>query len=88
MNKGVEKYLSPLSGKRATIVFPSFSGFLASSIAAKSAAPEDIPTRIPSFDAISLPYSNAYSFSTVIISSYIFVLSVLGINPAPIPWIL
>ena len=29
VNKGVEKYLSPLSGKRATIVFPSFSGFLA-----------------------------------------------------------
>ena len=44
----VEKYLSPLSGSNATIVFPLFSSFRASSTATLKAAPEDIPTKSPS----------------------------------------
>jgi len=34
LNIGVDKYLSPVSGKRATIVLPLFSGRLANKIAA------------------------------------------------------
>ncbi len=64
-----ERYRSPESGSKATINFPAFSGLFASSTAAKTAAPEEIPTRIPYFLAISRPVRNASSFSTRIISS-------------------
>ena len=60
----VDKYLSPVSGSNTTIVFPSFSGRFASSVAANSAAPEEIPTSTPSVLATSLDVSNAASFST------------------------
>jgi len=65
----VDKYLSPESGSKTTIVFPLFSGLSANSFAAFSAAPEEIPTRIPSDTANALPSLNESSFSTVIISS-------------------
>jgi len=44
----VDRYLSPESGKIATITFPLFSFRFASSVAANIAAPEEIPARIPS----------------------------------------
>lgn len=55
LKSAVDKYLSPLSGRRATIVFPLFSGRFASSTAAKSAAPALIPTSTPSLFPMSLP---------------------------------
>ena len=51
------------------MTFPAFSGLLAKAAAAESAAPEEIPTRIPSLTAKALPCAYASSFSTVIISS-------------------
>ena len=55
LNMGLDRYLSPVSGRSATMHFPAFSGRFASSSAACSAAPEDIPARIPSREASSLP---------------------------------
>ena len=43
----VDKYRSPLSGVKANTFFP-FPNFLATSIAAKIAAADEIPTRNPS----------------------------------------
>ena len=51
------------------MVFPTFSGLFATSIAAFNAAPEEIPTRTPSVFANLPPSKNASSFSTVMISS-------------------
>ncbi len=68
-NIGVERYLSPVSGRRTTITLPLFSGLAASSLAAQIAAPEDIPTRSPASRAMLRPVSKASSFFTVIISS-------------------
>ena len=85
LNNGVERYLSPESGKSATIVLPAFSGRFASIVAALSAAPDEIPTRIPSLTANALPSVNASSFSIGSTSSYILVLRTSGTNPAPIP---
>ena len=84
----VDRYLSPESGSKATIVLPLFSGLAARMAAAFNAAPEEIPTRIPSLRANALPSVNASSFSIVITSSYTLVLSTSGTNPAPIPRIL
>ena len=84
-NKAVDKYLSPESGRSATIFLPLFSGLLARIAAAFNAAPEEIPTRIPSLTANALPSSNASSFSIGSTSSYTFVLRTLGTKPAPIP---
>lgn len=84
-NIGVDKYLSPVSGRRTTIVFPSFSGRLASSMAAHAAAPEEIPTSMPSLRPISFPVLKESSFVTGITSSYIEVFNTSGTNPAPIP---
>ena len=53
--------------------------------AAQRAAPLEIPTSTPSFLANALPVAKASSFSTVMISSYISVLSVSGTKPAQIP---
>ena len=68
-NSGVDKYLSPESGSSATITFPLFSGRLANSVAAKSAAPEEIPTNTPSLTAISLPAVKASSLDTFMMKS-------------------
>ena len=48
---GVDRYRSPESGSRATMVLPAFSGRLASSTAAWMAAPEVMPTKMPSLRA-------------------------------------
>lgn len=56
-NIGVDRYRSPVSGRRTTICFPAFSGRFASSAAAQRAAPEEIPTRMPSLSAIWRPVS-------------------------------
>jgi len=68
-NNAVDKYLSPVSGRITTIVFPLFSGRLAAFDAAAMAAPEEIPTSIPSSLAIFLEASNASSLLILIISS-------------------
>ena len=74
-----------MSGNNATIVLPAFSSRLASSIAAARAAPEEIPTRIPSVLAISFAFEKAASLAIGRISSYTFVSRVSGTKPAPIP---
>ena len=66
---GVERYLSPVSGSNTTIVLPSFSGLKATLVAAKAAAPEEMPTKRPSILASVLLVAKASSFSTVMISS-------------------
>ena len=81
----VDMYLSPVSGKSVTIFLSLFSICLARSVAAYNAAPEDIPTTIPSVLAIILPVESASSSLTDITSSYIFVFKTLGIKTAPIP---
>ena len=67
---------------------PSFSERFASSIAAQTAAPEDMPTSTPSVLPMSLPTANASSLATGIISSYTLVSSTSGTKPAPMPCIL
>ena len=62
-----------------------FSGLFARMSAAFNAAPELIPTSIPSENAMFLISSKASSFSIFIISSYTDVSRVFGMNPAPIP---
>ena len=57
----VERYLSPPSGKTATISLPLFSGRFASSVAAHTAAPDDIPIKKGDKTFISIrnvPYSD------------------------------
>ena len=66
---GVVRYLSPESGKRTTMFLPLYSGLAATIVAALSAAPDEIPTRIPSESAKFLPSVNASSFSIAITSS-------------------
>lgn len=82
LKSAVERYLSPESGSNTTIVLPAFSGLFASMEAAFSAAPEEMPTRIPSVLAKFFPSLNASSFSIFITSSYIFVFNISGTNPA------
>ncbi len=82
----VDRYLSPESGSRATMVLPLFWGRSAKTEAAYSAAPEVMPTSTPSLRAISLPSAYACSVVTVNTSSYTWVLRTEGTNPAPIPW--
>ena len=72
-----------------TIILLFFISFLwATSIPAARAAPEEIPIVRPSTLAAALAVENAVSFAIWIISSINFLLIILGINPAPIPWIL
>ena len=61
-NAEVERYRSPVSGRRTTILLPKFSGCNASCFAAAAAAPEEMPTSKPSVFAISFAVSNASSF--------------------------
>ena len=67
--RGVERYLSPESGRSTTMFFPLFSSLAATIAAALRAAPDEIPTRIPSDTAKFLPSANASSFSIAITSS-------------------
>ena len=47
-NSSVLRYRSPVSGRITTMSLPSLSGLPATCKAAKAAAPEEMPTRIPS----------------------------------------
>ena len=47
-NKSVDRYLSPESGSNTTIFLPDFSGRLARITPAFKAAPEEMPTKMPS----------------------------------------
>ena len=69
LNISVDKYLSPVSGSRTTIVLPAFSFLCAITVAALTAAPLEMPTNKPSFLANVLPVLKASSLETVIISS-------------------
>ena len=65
----MDKYLSPESGNNTTIVFPSFSGRFANSVAAHNAAPDEIPVKNASVAASSRPVSIASLSSTGITPS-------------------
>lgn len=69
LNKGVDKYLSPESGSSTTMFLPLFSGLAARMEAAFNAAPDEIPTRIPSVTANLFPSAKASSFSMAMTSS-------------------
>ena len=45
--KPLDRYLSPVSGRRTTIVLPAFSGRFASCMAAHAAAPDEITGEKP-----------------------------------------
>jgi len=79
------KYLSPVSGRIATIILSLFSDFLEYSIAVYTAAPDEIPHKIPSSFAQRRAVSIASSFDTVKISSTVFLSKFSGIKLAPIP---
>jgi hypothetical protein len=83
-----DKYLSPVSGKITTINFPQFSLRTATLQAAKIAAPEEIPHKIPSLLAVRRDVSKASSLLTLIISSIVSIFSISGIKPGPVPGIL
>ena len=61
LNKGVDKYLSPVSGAITTRLSPFLKSFAATFKAAHVAAPEEIPTKIPSIFAKFLQASAALS---------------------------
>ena len=86
--QSILRYLSPVSGKITTMSLPSFSSLFANSNAAKVAAPDDIPARIPSSLASLSNVFAASSSDTCIISSINSVFKTSGMNPGPIPWIL
>ena len=70
------------------IVFLSFIFLLSLiSTAAAKTAPDDMPPVIPSYLAKFLEKFNADVLLIEITWSIIFTSSVLGIKPAPIPWI-
>jgi len=58
---GVERYLSVDEAATVTITLPAFSGRLASSIAAQTLAPDEIPAGRPSCCAKSLAVLSASS---------------------------
>src|SRR5262249_43595977 len=87
-HRSVERYLSPVDGMIATINLPLFSGRWPTLMAATTAAPEEIPQRIPSSLIRRLAMANASSLETCTTSSMSLVSTMLGMNPAPIPWIL
>ena len=83
--RGVERYRSPVSGSRATMVFPAFSGLRASSSAAWNDAPDEIPTSRPSFCANRREAAKASSFVTRTMLSTYSLRKFWGTKPAPIP---
>mmetsp|Transcript_51349 Transcript_51349/g.123929 ORF Transcript_51349/g.123929 Transcript_51349/m.123929 type:complete len:205 (+) Transcript_51349:1344-1958(+) len=84
----VDKYRSPNEGMIQTTRLPLFSGRFATCVAAKTAAPDEIPQKIPSFVAISRAISIASSPLIWMTSSRRLVSAFPGMKPAPIPWIL
>mmetsp|Transcript_57218 Transcript_57218/g.136435 ORF Transcript_57218/g.136435 Transcript_57218/m.136435 type:complete len:388 (+) Transcript_57218:348-1511(+) len=86
-NSAVERYRSPKEGMTATMRFPAIPGRLPTSSAAVTAAPEEMPHRIPWAPrrrAISIA-TGPVTFTT---SSTMDMSQLPGMNPAPIPWIL
>ena len=75
-----------MSGRSATTVLP-FPSFFATRNAAATAAPDDIPVRIPSVAANFLAVSIANSLVISSKSSITSLSIILGKNPAEIPWI-
>ena len=71
-----------------TIVLPWFSGSLATRLAAHSAAPEEIPHKIPSSRAARLAQANASSSEMRSTLSTMSRFKFSGMKPAPMPWIL
>jgi hypothetical protein len=68
-----------------TIFLPAFSGLFPTATAAAIAAPEEIPTKIPSFAATVRANWIAVSPGTFWISLISEVSQFAGIKPAPIP---
>src|SRR6202021_37260 len=68
-----------------TIVLSGFSGRRPTSIAAATAAPEEMPTGIPSIRATSRAMSKAVWLPTTTISSITLRSRMGGTNPAPTP---
>ena len=81
---GVEKYLSAVSGRTVTTVFPLPSLF-ASFIAAATFVPLLIPQSIPSLAARSFATDIASSSVMIHICEMISRLSIAGITPSPMP---
>src|SRR5699024_502703 len=79
---GVDKYLSPLSGNTARTFLP-LPSFFAIFLAAATAAPEEIPPKIPSFLATSRDAENASSLDMRTTSSYTSVSNTFGTNHNP-----
>ena len=87
-NKMVDRYRSPKSGSTATIVLPAFSGRFATSTAAESAAPEEMPTSRPSWVAAARANSRDWSMLRVMTSATASLSRISGTKFAPRPWIL
>mmetsp|Transcript_14425 Transcript_14425/g.47045 ORF Transcript_14425/g.47045 Transcript_14425/m.47045 type:complete len:207 (-) Transcript_14425:635-1255(-) len=71
-----------------TMRLPLFSGRSATLVAARTAAPEEMPQRMPSCVAISRAMSMASKESMGTTSSKRVVSALPGMKPAPMPWIL
>mmetsp|Transcript_9867 Transcript_9867/g.25136 ORF Transcript_9867/g.25136 Transcript_9867/m.25136 type:complete len:205 (-) Transcript_9867:354-968(-) len=71
-----------------TINLPAFSGRFPTLMAARTAAPEEMPQRTPSSWARRRAIEIASSLEICTTSSYTWVLSTPGTKPAPMPWIL
>src|SRR4030043_400175 len=69
LNSQVLIYRSPVSGRMTTIIFPLLPCLFATSMAAQTAAPEEIPANTPSSLASLLVNNPASSFDTLITSS-------------------
>ena len=77
----------PLASKTTTIL-SLFSGRSANRLAATTAAPEEIPARMPSSFIKRLHIAIVSSLLTCSTSSIILRSRLPGMKPAPIPWIL
>ena len=68
-----------------TIVLPAFSGRRPTSIAAATAAPDEMPTGMPSIRATRRAVSKAVWLPTVTTSSITSRSRIAGTKPAPMP---
>src|SRR5690606_32787293 len=87
-NSAVDRYRSAEDGRMTTICLPAISGRAPTSSAAASAAPEEIPTGMPSSAATRRAVANAVSLPMRTISSITSRFRIGGTKPAPMPWIL
>mmetsp|Transcript_21912 Transcript_21912/g.61021 ORF Transcript_21912/g.61021 Transcript_21912/m.61021 type:complete len:279 (-) Transcript_21912:42-878(-) len=86
--RAVERYRSPKDGMMVTTRLPAISGLLATSTAARTAAPDEIPQKMPSDVASRRAMAMASSPGIWMTSSSREVSALPGMNPAPMPWIL